>query len=47
MKLIGSYSSPYTRKVRVVLAEKKIEVEFVIDSPRQPDSQVHGFNPLG
>jgi glutathione S-transferase len=47
MKLIGSYSSPYTRKVRVVLAEKKIEVEFVIDSPWQPESQVPGINPLG
>lgn len=47
MKLIGSHSSPYTRKVRVVLAEKKIEVDFVIDSPWQAESQVPGINPLG
>lgn len=47
MKLIGSHSSPYTRKVRVVLAEKKIEVDFVIDSPWLPESQVPGINPLG
>ncbi|HEX6733922.1 MAG TPA: glutathione S-transferase [Azonexus sp.] len=47
MKLIGSHSSPYTRKVRIVLAEKKIEYEFVIDSPWAPDSKVPTFNPLG
>ena len=33
MKLIGTPTSPYTRKVRVVLAEKRIEYEFVIDVP--------------
>lgn len=33
MKLIGSLTSPFVRKVRVVLAEKKIECEFEIDSP--------------
>ena len=33
MKLIGSLTSPYVRKVRIVLAEKKIEFEFAIDSP--------------
>src|SRR6476660_2102735 len=33
MKLIGSLASPYTRKVRIVLAEKKIDYEFEIDNP--------------
>lgn len=47
MKLIGSHSSPYTRKVRIVLAEKKIEYEFVIDSPWLPESKVPTLNPLG
>jgi glutathione S-transferase len=47
MKLIGSHSSPYTRKVRVVLAEKKIEVDFLIDSPWLAESLVPGINPLG
>lgn len=47
MKLIGSHSSPFVRKVRIVLAEKKIEYEFVIDSPWQADSQVPAINPLG
>ena len=33
MKLIGSLSSPFAHKVRVVLAEKHIDYEFVIDAP--------------
>jgi len=47
MKLIGSHTSPFTRKVRVVLAEKKIEYEFVIDSPWLEDSTVPNINPIG
>jgi glutathione S-transferase len=47
MKLIGSPASPYTRKVRIVLAEKKIEYDFVIDSPIAPDSVALALNPLG
>ena len=33
MKLIGTPTSPYTRKARVVLAEKRMDYEFVIDVP--------------
>lgn len=47
MKLIGSLTSPYARKARVVLAEKKIEYDFVLDSPWSPDSLVPDLNPLG
>lgn len=47
MKLIGSLTSPYARKVRVVLAEKKIEYEFEIDSPWTPETNVPDINPLG
>jgi len=47
MKLIGSYTSPFVRKVRVVLAEKKIEYEFVVESPWTADSKVPAINPLG
>lgn len=47
MKLIGSYSSPFARKVRVVLAEKRIDYEFVIEIPSNPDSRVQQYNPLG
>ncbi|MDR1935326.1 MAG: glutathione S-transferase [Candidatus Accumulibacter sp.] len=47
MKLIGSLTSPFVRKVRVVLAEKKIECGFEIDSPWTPGSNVPNLNPLG
>jgi len=47
MKLIGSLASPFTRKVRVVLAEKKIEYEFEIDNPWKTDAVTPKFNPLG
>lgn len=47
MKLIGSYTSPYVRKVRIVLAEKKIDCEFVIDSPWAEGNGVSKLNPLG
>jgi len=47
MKLIGTHTSPFVRKVRIVLAEKKIDYEFAIDSPWLGDSQVHNVNPLG
>lgn len=46
MKLIGSIASPFTRKVRVVLAEKKIEYEFELDNPWVPESKVLSLNPL-
>lgn len=47
MKLIGSLTSPYVRKVRIVLAEKKLDYELVLDSPWGADSQVTAYNPLG
>lgn len=47
MKLIGSHTSPFARKVRIVLAEKKIEYDFEIDSPWLEDSKVPNINPLG
>ncbi len=47
MKLIGSHTSPFARKVRIVLAEKKMEYDFVIDSPWLEDSNVPNLNPLG
>lgn len=46
MKLIGSPTSPYVRKTRIVLAEKKIEYEFVIDATGDENS-VAPWNPLG
>jgi len=47
MKLIGSLTSPYVRKARIVLAEKKIEYDFELDSPWNDDSAIPGINPLG
>lgn len=47
MKLLGSPGSPYVRKVRVVLAEKRIDYEYILDRPSNPDSRVPQYNPLG
>lgn len=47
MKLIGSLTSPYVRKARIVLAEKKIEYELVLDSPWIETTTVTQHNPLG
>jgi glutathione S-transferase len=47
MKLIGTPTSPYTRKARVVLAEKRIDYEFVIDVPYDAQTRVPALNPLG
>lgn len=47
MKLIGSLSSPFVRKVRIVMLEKRIEYEFVVDMPSNPETRVPEFNPLG
>ncbi|TXH26616.1 MAG: glutathione S-transferase [Elusimicrobia bacterium] len=47
MKLIGSLTSPFVRKVRIVLAEKKIDYDFEVESPWTEDSKVPDYNPLG
>ena len=47
MKLLGGTISPYTRKVRVVLAEKKIDCEFEIADVNPPENPVNAHNPLG
>jgi len=47
MKLLGSNTSPYVRKVRLVLLEKNIPHTYVVDPPREPGSQVARVNPLG
>lgn len=47
MKLIGSLTSPYVRKVRIVLAEKRIGYDFEVDSPWNVESHVSDHNPLG
>jgi len=47
MKLIGSLTSPYVRKVRVVLAEKKLEYQLELENVWAPDTQIQLLNPLG
>jgi glutathione S-transferase len=47
MKLLASLASPYTRKVRVVLAEKKIECELELADVNPVDNPVNPHNPLG
>jgi glutathione S-transferase len=47
MKLIGSLSSPYVRKTRIVMAEKKIDCELVLENVWASDSKIHDYNPLG
>lgn len=47
MKLIGSYTSPYVRKISVMLLEKGITFEFVNDVPWEAATHVPDFNPLG
>ena len=47
MKIIGSVTSPYVRKVRIVLAEKKIEADFVLENVLAPETTIGQSNPLG
>ncbi len=47
MKLLGTNTSPYVRKVRLVLLEKNIPHDYVVDPPREPGSLVSRANPLG
>lgn len=47
MKLIGSLASSYVRKVRIVMAEKKIEYTLVLEDVWAPETTIHLSNPLG
>lgn len=47
MKLIGSYTSPFVRKISVILLEKGITFEFVNEQPYSEGNGVAQYNPLG
>ena len=47
MKLIGSTTSPYVRKVRIVMAEKKLDYQFVLENVWAADTTMPESNPLG
>ena len=46
MKLVGSLTSPYVRKVRVVMAEKKLDFQFAVEDPWNTEVVLKS-NPLG
>lgn len=47
MKLIGTLTSPYVRKVRIVMAEKKLDYQFVQEDVWASDTTIASANPLG
>ena len=47
MKLIGSAASPYVRKVRIVMAEKRLDYQFVQENVWAGDTTIAQSNPLG
>jgi glutathione S-transferase len=47
MKLIGSVTSAYVRKARVVLAEKKLDYQFELENVWAPETAIASSNPLG
>ena len=46
LRLIASLTSPYVRKVRIVMAEKRIDCQLEIDDVWSADSRIREFNPL-
>jgi glutathione S-transferase len=46
MKLIGALTSPYVRKVRIVMAEKKLDYQFLLEDVWATDTILKS-NPLG
>lgn len=47
MKLLGSNASPYVRKVRIVMAEKKLDYDFVTENVWAAQTTIAEANPLG
>jgi glutathione S-transferase len=47
MKLIGAVTSPYARKVRVVMAEKKLDYQFMQEDVWAASTTIADSNPLG
>jgi glutathione S-transferase len=47
MKLIGALTSPYVRKVRIVMAEKKLDFQLVLEDVWSAQTQIGQSNPLG
>ncbi|MDA8488640.1 glutathione S-transferase [Kluyvera sp. Awk 3] len=47
MKLVGSYTSPFVRKISILLLEKGIAFDFINEQPYSADTGVAQYTPLG
>ena len=47
MKLIVALTSPYARKVRIVMSEKKLDFQMQLENVWAPDTKIQESNPLG
>lgn len=47
MKIIGSLTSPYVRKVRIVFLEKKVDIDLALENVWADDTKIASNNPLG
>lgn len=47
MKLYGSDTSPYVRKVCIVIAEKNVDCDWVLERPADSGGRFRELNPLG
>jgi glutathione S-transferase len=47
IRLLGSLTSPYVRKVRIVMAEKRIDYHLELEDVWAPDTRILDSNPLG
>jgi glutathione S-transferase len=47
IRLLGSLTSPYVRKVRIVMAEKRIDYQLEVEDVWAPDTRILEANPLG
>lgn len=47
MQLVGSLTSPFSRKVRICFIEKRIPYELIIEDGWDINTKLHAINPLG
>lgn len=47
MKIIGSLTSPYVRKVRIVFLEKKVDIDLTLENVWADNTTIAANNPLG
>lgn len=47
MRLYGTLTSPYVRKVRIVAHEKRLPLELIVEAPSDRAGNVAALNPLG